>query len=73
MKRIRQRMNIRLQRDFLNVKIIDDLHVERINDLFLHELNDEIGSIVNKTRHVDTFTNHMQNANDDVQINCSCL
>jgi hypothetical protein len=73
MKRIRQRMNIRLQRDFLNVKIVDDSHVERIDDLFLHELNDEIDSNVNETHHVDTFTNHMQNANDDAQINCSCF
>jgi hypothetical protein len=73
MKRIRQRMNIRLQRDFLNVKIINDSHVERIDDLFLHKLNDEIHSNVNKTRHVDTFTNYMQNANDDVQVNYSCF
>jgi hypothetical protein len=73
MKRIRQRMNIRLQRDFLNVKIVDDSHVERIDDLSLHELNDEINSNVNETHHVDTSTNHMQNANDDAQINCSCF
>jgi hypothetical protein len=65
MKRIRQRMNIRLQRDFLNVKIVDDSHVERIDDLSFHELNDEIDSNVNETHHVDTFTNHMQNENDD--------
>jgi hypothetical protein len=73
MKRIRQRVNIRLQRDFLNVKIVDDSHVERIDDLSLHELNDEIDLNVNETHHVDTFTNHMQNANDDAQVNCSCL
>jgi hypothetical protein len=59
MKRIRQRMNIRLQRNFLNVKIVDDSHVEWIDDLFLHELNDEIDLNVNKTHYVDTFTNHM--------------